>query len=182
MIALPHRRAPFLIAFVLIVSIALVACAADPSADIISPRLGEQLVARAANAEIEVVPTPEPLQIADLTEEEITAGLPEDFAAALASASAENGETLALTNGCIGCHALDPEQQMTGPTWFHMADTSVNRVPDQGPALYLYTSILQPNVHIVDGYPQNIMPQNYTDLLSQEDLADMVAYLLTLHE
>ncbi len=40
----------------------------------------------------------------------------------------------------------------------------------------------RPNAHIVDGYPQNIMPQNYTDLLSQEDIADVVSYLLAQHE
>ncbi len=110
MMALPQSRAPFLILFVLILSLAVSACGTDPSKDVISPGLGAKLVAQAANAEVEVVPTPEPLGIADLSEEEITAGLPEDFAAALAAASAENGETVALTNGCIGCHALDPDQ------------------------------------------------------------------------
>jgi cytochrome c551/c552 len=182
MVALTHRRATLTIILVLLLSLALAGCGADPSADVISPQLGQQLVARAQNAEIEVEPTPEPLEIADLSEEEIAAGLPDDFAAALANASADSGETVALTNGCIGCHALDPDQQMTGPTWFDVADTAVNRVPDQSPALYLYTSIVQPNAHIVEGYPQNIMPQNYSDLLSQEDLADVVAYLLTQHE
>lgn len=182
MIALQKSRAPFLLAFVFILSLTLTACSPDPTADVISPQLGQILVAQAANADVEVVPTPEPLEIADLTDEEITAGLPEDFAAALASADAANGETLTLTYGCIGCHSLDPAVQMTGPTWFDVADTVVNRVPGESPALYLYHSILLPNSHVVEGYPQNIMPQNYQDLLSQEDVADIVAYLLTEHE
>lgn len=182
MIALLQKRAPLLMAFVLTVSLSLTACSPDPTVDVISPGLGPILAAQAANAEVEAVPTPEPLAIANLSPEEITAGLPEDFAAALASADAANGEALSLTNACVGCHALDPNQQMTGPTWFDIADTAANRVPGESPALYLYHSIMLPNSYVVEGYPQNIMPQNYQDLLTQEDLADIVAYLLTQHE
>lgn len=180
--ALSRAHALVLVAFFLTLSVVVAACAPDPSADVLSPSLGEKLVAQAADAEIEAVPTPEPLTLSDLTEEEIYAGLPDDFAEALAGADVDNGETVALTNGCVGCHALDPDQQMTGPTWHAMGDTAVNRVPGEGPALYLYNSIVNANSHIVEGYPQNIMPQNYQDLLSQEDLADLVAYLLAQHE
>lgn len=180
--SLSHSLRPFMIVLIFVLSLAVAACAPDPTVGVLSPELGEQLIAQAQNAEIELVPTAEPLGIADLTEEEITAGLPEDFASALASASVAEGETAALANGCVGCHAMDPDQQMTGPTWFHMGDTAVNRVPGESPALYLYHSIVQPNSYVVEGYPQNIMPQNYTDLLSQEQLADLVAYLLAQHE
>ena len=180
--ALSPRRATVLLALILVLSAATVACAPNPSVGVLSPELGEKLVAQAANAEVEVVPTPEPLGIADLTEEQITAGLPADFAAALAQAQPENGEKLAVANGCVGCHSLDPSVQMTGPSWLDAGDHAVNRVPDESPALYLYTSIISPNAFVVEGYPQNIMPQNFSDILSEQDIADLVSYLLSQHE
>jgi len=180
--ALSQRRATLLFAVVLILSIAIAACAPNPSAGVLSPELGAKLVAEAANAEVEVVPTPEPLAIADMTEEQITAGLPPDFAAALAQAHPENGEKLATANGCIGCHSLDPSVQMTGPSWMDAGDHAARRVPGESPAFYLYTSITSPNAFVVDGFPQNIMPQNFSDILSEQDIADLVSYLLSQHE
>ena len=67
---------------------------------------------------------------------------------------------------------------MTGPTWYHIGDTSVSRVPGESPALYLYASIVNPGQFVVPPYPNNIMPANYAEQLSLEELADLVAYLL----
>lgn len=180
--ALSHIRVAFLITFVLALSLAAAGCAPDPSAGVLSPELGEKLIAEAAGSEVEVKPTPEPLRIANLSDEEIKAGLPEEIAAAMAASDVANGEALTLANGCIGCHALDPDQQMTGPTWYNVGDTAANRVAGGSPALYLYSSIANPNAFVLDGYPANVMPQNYSETLSVQDLADLVSYLLAQHE
>lgn len=164
-----------------VAALMLSACKPDADAMLISPQLGEQMVAAASagpDAVAAAEPTPVPV-LADLTDEEIVAGLPDDFVTALAEADPANGETLSLTNGCVGCHALDPEAVMTGPTWHNMGDTAVGRVDGQSPALYLYNSIVEPNSYVNDGYPAGVMPQTYADTLSTEDLADVVAYLLS---
>lgn len=166
----------------LVAVLGVAGCAPNANAHLISPQLGDQLFAEEANQEIVVEPTPEPLRIATMSEEEINAGLDADFASALAAADPSNGESLALVNGCVGCHTLDPNQQMTGPTWFNVGDTAANRVPGESPALYIHQSIVAPNEYVVDGYPSGVMPQNYAEILSQEDLADLVAYLLQQHE
>lgn len=166
----------------LAVALTVAACAPNASAQLISPQLGEQLLAEEASGVVVAAPTPEPLRIATMAPEEITAGLPDDFAAALAAASPDRGETLALANGCVGCHVLDPNQVMSGPTWYHVGDTAANRVPGESPALYLYESIVAPNAYVVSGYPAGVMPQNYGDTISTEDLAVLVAYLLAQHE
>lgn len=154
------------------------ACAPDATQLILSPRLGEQLAAlEAGNQVVAAVPTEAPT-LADLAPDAVVAGLPEDFAAALAAAQPANGEQVALARGCIGCHALDPNAAMTGPTWYHIGDTSVSRVPGESPALYLYGSIVNPGQFVVPPYPNNIMPANYAEQLSLEELADLVAYLL----
>lgn len=166
----------------MVVAMGVAGCAPNADANLVSPQLGEQLYALEANQEVVLEPTPEPMRIANMSEEEITAGLDEEFAAALAAAEPSNGESLALANGCVGCHSLDPNQQMAGPTWFHVGDTAANRVSGQSPALYLRQSIVSPNEHVVDGFPSGVMPQNYGEILSQEQLADLVAYLLQQHE
>jgi mono/diheme cytochrome c family protein len=168
--------------FLLVVGLMLAGCAPDANARLISPELGAQLYAAEANEEVVVEPTAVPLRFADLTPEQVTAGLPEDFAAALANADPGRGETVALANGCGGCHNVDPAIVMTGPTWHNMADTAASRQPDQGPATYIYTSIVQPNAYVVPDYPSGVMPQNYEDVIPTEDLANLVAYLLTQHE
>ena len=180
--AVSRVRRALNIILVLIVLLTVSACAPDPKAEIVSPQLGAQLAAREAANIVEAIPTPEPLRLATMSEEEMTAGLPAEIAAALASADPANGESLSLANACIGCHALDPNQQMTGPTWFHVGDTVANRVPGESPALYLYNSIVSPNAFVNAGYPSGVMPQNYGDTLDDQALADLIAYLLSQRE
>jgi cytochrome c553 len=50
---------------------------------------------------------------------------------------------------------------------------------------YLHDSIVHPNDFIVPAdsggaYPPNLMPQNYGELLSEQDVSDLVAYILSL--
>lgn len=174
-----RRRSAFVVSLLMVILVAA-ACAPDATQLIISPQLGEQLAAREAGSVV-VAATPTPLpRLADLTPEEIVAGLPEDFAAALAAANPANGEQIALVRGCVGCHSLDPNAVMTGPTWHNIGDTAVSRVRGESPALYLYESIVNPNAFVVPNYPANVMPANYGELLSTQELADLVAYLLSL--
>jgi hypothetical protein len=37
-----------------------------------------------------------------------------------------------------------------------------------------------PNVHLEQGYDANIMPDNFGDRLSPQDMADLIAYMLSL--
>jgi mono/diheme cytochrome c family protein len=181
MTSLTNRRVGLLLV-VWLLALAVAGCAPNANAELISPQLGEQLYAKEANEEVEIAPTPEPRKIANMAPEEVTAGLPDDFAAALAAADPSRGQAVALSNACIGCHSLDPNQVMTGPTWFHVADVAANRRPDMSPAFYIYHSIIAPNEHVVEGYPANVMPQIYAETISQGDLANLVAYLLQQHE
>lgn len=176
--SLLHRRAGLVVALVLGSSLLVAACAPDPAELIISPALGEQMAARAAgNVVVRAEATPAP-KLADLSPEQVTAGLPEDLLAAFANASAANGEVLYQSKGCMGCHSLDPNATMTGPTWYNLGNTAVSRVPGESPALYLDTSIINPSAHVVSGYPDNIMPKTYTEQLTVQEQADLLAFML----
>ena len=165
-----------------IAALSLAACAPDPTGLIISPQLGEQMAALEAGNEIVMAEPTEAPKLADLAPEAVTAGLPDDIAMVLAAADPASGEQLALARGCVGCHALDPAVTMTGPTWYHVGDIAVSRVAGESPALYLYHSIVNPNLFIVPNYPSNIMPANYSEQLSTQELADLIVYLLQQNE
>jgi hypothetical protein len=176
------RQSLGLLLIMLVVVVVIAGCAPNANAQLVSPQLGEQLYAEESNAEVVVEPTPAPLKFVELTPEQVTAGLPADFATALAAADPSKGATVALANGCGGCHNTDPAVTMTGPTWYQLADHASNRVPGTSPANYLYTSIVNPGAYVVPNYPNGVMPQVYGETIPAEDLANLVAYLLTLHE
>jgi cytochrome c551/c552 len=177
-----HRHSLLLLCMGLLLSLIVAGCSPNANAQLVSPALGEQLFAEEANAVVEAEPTPVPVTFAELTPEQVTAGLPADFAAALAAADPSAGETVALTNGCVGCHSTDPNVTMTGPTWYNLADHAANRVAGEGPALYLYESITTPGKFVVPNYPNGVMPQTYATTIPMEDMANLVAFLLAQHE
>ncbi len=162
----------------LLMVILLVSCSPNANEPIISPQLGPILAAREAGQVVAALPTPTPVLLASLSEEEIYAGLPEDIVAALATADTARAEQVALAYGCVGCHSLDPNQMMSGPTWYHMGDTAAGRVPGESPAFYIHHSIVAPNDYLVPGYQGGIMPADFGQRMSTQELADIVAYLL----
>ncbi len=102
------------------------------------------------------------------------------LAAALAVADPVRGQQLTVQNACTACHALDPALVMPGPSWHGLADRAGQRVAGQSAAYYLYNSIIHPNDYVVEGFLAGIMLSTYQDTLNERDLADIMAYLLTL--
>lgn len=87
---------------------------------------------------------------------------------------------ISATYACGGCHYL-PDANIagvTGPTWVGIGDRAATRVPGQDARTYLQHAILYPNEYIVPGYPANVMPQNYAEVMSDTDLNSIVDYLL----
>ena len=173
-----RRHMGWLLAVMFLGALSLAACAPDPNELIISPQLGEQMVARSAGSQVaRAEPTPLP-QLSALTPEQIVAGLPADLATAITNGDPAHGEQLAQQNGCIGCHSLDPAATMTGPTWYGLGNRAVGREPGVSPAAYLDHSIVNPGEYVVPNYPDNIMPKNYGEILSIQDQGDLIAYIL----
>jgi mono/diheme cytochrome c family protein len=126
---------------------------------------------------VEVPPTPSgPVVGTDITKQ-----LPTGDAAA--------GEALATSQACTACHIAAP----TGPAWLATADQpgigtrAGQRFSEAGYSgtattaeQYLFEAIALPNVFIVSGYPENVMPGTYANSLTDQDMADLIAYLMTL--
>lgn len=169
-----NSHAVWLTALLLVLGAILAACAPDTSAQLISPNMVAD-----TGGEIVVAVKEEAKTIDQLSQEEIFAGLSESMVAAITNGDPAVGEQLSALNACIGCHGLAEGQVLAGPSWYNLANVAVNRVTGVGPANYLYTSIINPNAYVVDGFVANVMPQTYAESLSEEDLGNLISYILT---
>jgi hypothetical protein len=52
--------------------------------------------------------------------------------------------------------------------------------PDESPERYIFNSITNPDLFVVESYPDNLMPEVYAEILSEQDIYDIIAYLMTL--
>lgn len=80
---------------------------------------------------------------------------------------------------CSSCHALEPNVALTGPSLAGIARVAGSRVAGQDAATYLRRSILHPSDYIVPGY-DDVMAKNLAQVLSAEQVDQIVAFLLTL--
>jgi cytochrome c oxidase subunit 2 len=94
----------------------------------------------------------------------------------------QRGKKWAAQFACNACHSVDGSK-IVGPTWKGLYGETVTL---EGGATataddaYLRESILNPNAMIVQGYPANVMPQNFKERLSEQQLADIIEYLKSL--
>ena len=115
--------------------------------------------------------------------------------ATAAGGDAANGEKLfnqatigkANLPGCKTCHSVVKDQKIVGPSLYGIATDAANTVKEadykgtaKTAAEWLHESIVNPNVDVPEGFAPNIMPQNFKDNLSEQEINDLVAYLLTL--
>ncbi len=80
---------------------------------------------------------------------------------------------------CSACHALEPDKRLVGPSLAGVAARAAAIRPDATAAAYLLESIVNPDAHVVAGYDAGLMPANFGQRLSAQQLADLVAYLMT---
>jgi cytochrome c oxidase subunit 2 len=85
---------------------------------------------------------------------------------------------------CAGCHMLDDLGWVgnIGPSLNGIADRADARATAAGDpdgATYIYNSVRNSQVYIVPGYGAGLMPLYTEDLMPEQDVLDIVAYLLT---
>jgi mono/diheme cytochrome c family protein len=130
----------------------------------------------------------EALSMPDVTAVPID-GVGTDITIQLPEGDVARGELLATAKGCTGCHV----SQLVGPGWEATsseagiggrAETRFTQSDYTGQATdaqqYLLESIVLTNAFVVEGFAENIMPQNYGDTLTDQETADIIAYMLSL--
>jgi cytochrome c551/c552 len=116
-------------------------------------------------------------------------GFGTDITKALPAGDPQKGEALATAKGCVGCHIT----ATVGPAWLAAGDVPGIGTRAQarfkesdytGKATsaeqFLVEAIVQSNASVAPGFNPGIMTQTLGQSLSAQDVADLVAYLLTL--
>jgi ferredoxin len=99
--------------------------------------------------------------------------------------SADAGEslyfetTLSVNTGCRVCHSLDPGVVIIGPSFDGVATAATTRVPGLTADEYLRESIVDPDAFVVHGFDPGVMLQNFNETLTDEQVDNLVAFLLT---
>ncbi len=87
--------------------------------------------------------------------------------------------TLGHNSGCRVCHSLVPGKVVVGPSLDGVATRAADRVPGMSAKEYLRQSIVDPSAYVVEGFP-DAMLKNFDELLTDQEIDDLVAFLLTL--
>lgn len=82
--------------------------------------------------------------------------------------------------GCVTCHSLEPEKVLVGPSLAGIAARAGSRVSGQSAEEYLRESIQNTDAFTVEGFGAGVMPAALADELSEQQVEDLVAYLMTL--
>jgi len=82
------------------------------------------------------------------------------------------GAQVFANNGCGGCHTFAAAESggVTGP--------NLDEVLPGETQAHVEEMVVDPNAEIAKGYPPNVMPQNYEQILSSKEIEDLVKYLL----
>lgn len=100
---------------------------------------------------------------------------------ALPPGDAANGEKLFNGEGtCQGCHALQPGEQLVGPSLAGISERAATTRPGYSAETYLYESIAYPHAYAnPDHAGVGLMPTNFKERLTPQQLADLIAFLMT---
>lgn len=79
---------------------------------------------------------------------------------------------------CSTCHTLDGTS-LVGPSLQGYDAVAPTRVTNTSAEAYTHISIVQPATYLVSGFG-NSMYNQYAQRLSPQEIADLIAYLLTL--
>jgi mono/diheme cytochrome c family protein len=90
-----------------------------------------------------------------------------------AKGDAKAGKAVFASNGCGSCHTFGPAGS-TGNVGPDLSKTLKGKSAD-----FIHQSIVDPNAVIAPGYQPNIMPGTFGSSLSDQQLADLVAFLQT---
>jgi cytochrome c2 len=133
-----------------------------------------------ATLEPTATPTDKPTPTLEPTEETVS------LQSIIASHDPENGselfQTLQVDAGfaCSTCHNSESENRLIGPGLLNVGSRAETRVEGQSGLEYIYTSITNPSEFVVPEFPDDLMPKNWQEIYSEDEIYDIIAYLLTL--
>ncbi|MBN1965686.1 MAG: cytochrome c oxidase subunit II [Anaerolineae bacterium] len=86
-----------------------------------------------------------------------------------------SGQQLYTSLGCVACHSLDGTT-LVGPSFQGLGQRAGETRDGYTAHDYVAESILHPCDYLAEGFETCVMPQNYADQLTPQDLADLIAF------
>lgn len=115
----------------------------------------------------------------------VTDAVGTDVNVELPQGDAANGDLLFHSKGaggkfpCSACHSLQQGQTLVGPSLYGIADTAATRKEGYSAEKYIHESVVEPNAYVVESFTPGIMPQTFGTQVTKQELADIIAYLMT---
>ena len=83
--------------------------------------------------------------------------------------------------GCVSCHKYDEKEGKAekAPYTKGTGTRAATRVPGMSAEEYIKESLQKPDAYIVEGFNKGDMYQKFGAELSAQEIADLIAYLLT---
>ncbi len=89
------------------------------------------------------------------------------------------GQQAYLARGCGACHTIaGVSGGEVGPPLTNIGAAAEQRIEGYTAEEYIRESILNPNAFVLEGFQPNIMPQNFSQLLGEAELENIINYLL----
>lgn len=88
--------------------------------------------------------------------------------------------SLGQNAGCHVCHSVEPNTVVVGPSLAGVATRAKTRVPGLTDEEYLRQSIVDPDAFVVEDFRPGLMLQDFAETLTEREIDDLVAYLMTL--
>lgn len=82
--------------------------------------------------------------------------------------------------GCVTCHSLDEGVTLVGPSLFGIGTIASSRSAGMTAAQYLRESIVAPDEYVGDGFSTGLMPGDWAEYLTEEQIDSLVEALLEL--
>jgi len=177
-----------------VIFLLLSACSAEEEVPAASTQVPTDIPASTATPAPTDTPPPDPTEVPtdapEPTEEQPTEVEERpDITIALLEGDAERGKKLALKWRCFSCHVTYENAPRFGaeqglPAILARAEIRITDAAYTGfattPEEYLIEAIIDPSVYISEGEWEYEMDDKYNEELSEEDLADIIAWILSV--
>lgn len=81
---------------------------------------------------------------------------------------------------CSSCHSIESGVTLVGPSLANIGSSASTIESGVSAEAYLKQSIVDPNAYVTSGFSANIMPANYGTQLTEQQINDVAAYLMSL--